>query len=170
MAFFGMWTLDKDVLLTGGGMAMLLTGNKVSALGMFAKGFLGLERRWREANPQVPDTIGARWEAAIRNYDSTHQHPTNRLLHKIGIPMIVAGTAGLLVHRRFRPTWALSAWSFSVGWALNFAGHGLFEKNAPAFAADPLSFVAGPMWDLQQVFGGRAPAKTPSPSRAEVLN
>ena len=34
-------------------------------------------------------------------------------------------------------------------------GHAAFEKNAPAFKDDPLSFLAGPVWDLQQFIGKR---------------
>jgi uncharacterized membrane protein YGL010W len=33
---------------------------------------------------------------------------------------------------------------------MNLVGHAVFEKNRPAFADDPLSFLAGPAWDLRQ--------------------
>ena len=36
---------------------------------------------------------------------------------------------------------------------MNIVGHAVFEKNRPAFADDPLSFLAGPVWDLGQVKG-----------------
>jgi hypothetical protein len=34
---------------------------------------------------------------------------------------------------------------------LNFIGHGIFEKNAPAFADDPLSFAAAIAWDVDRM-------------------
>jgi uncharacterized membrane protein YGL010W len=49
--------------------------------------------------------------------------------------------------------WLASWAAFNVGWTLNFIGHGVYEKNSPAFADDPLSFVAGPLWDLKQLRG-----------------
>ena len=51
----------------------------------------------------------------------------------------------------FRPLWFISAGAFASGWVLNIIGHGMYEKNAPAFADDPLSFIAGPVWDFTQL-------------------
>jgi uncharacterized membrane protein YGL010W len=45
--------------------------------------------------------------------------------------------------------------AFGVGWALNLVGHAAYEKRAPAFSEDGLSFLAGPVWDLQQFLAGR---------------
>ena len=45
--------------------------------------------------------------------------------------------------------------AFPAGWALNLVGHAAFEKRAPAFSDDGLSFVAGPVWDLQQLLQSR---------------
>jgi hypothetical protein len=146
--------MDKHVLYAGGGMAMLLTGSKLSAVTMFGKGVLGLEERWRAKHPEVGPGLEARWNAAIRFYDQTHQNPLNRRLHRIGIPMIVGGAAALLLSRPLRPTFHLGAMAFTAGWVLNFVGHAI-ERSAPAFAEDPLSFLAGPVWDWQQVRGAR---------------
>jgi uncharacterized membrane protein YGL010W len=44
-----------------------------------------------------------------------------------------------------------SAAAFAGGWALNILGHMVYEKKKPAFAEDPLSFVAGPVWDAKQL-------------------
>jgi uncharacterized membrane protein YGL010W len=47
---------------------------------------------------------------------------------------------------------------------LNIVGHACFERRAPAFSDDPLSFVAGPVWDLQQLsarFRGAEPDAAP---------
>lgn len=144
--------INRDVWMTAGGMAALLAGRKMTALSLFAKGSLGLERQWRARNPEVAPGLAARWKAATEYYEKTHQHPTNRLLHRVGIPMIVGGAAALLISKPFRPLWAAGAVSFGVGWALNLVGHAVFEKSAPAFFEDPLSFLAGPVWDWQQFF------------------
>jgi hypothetical protein len=142
-----------SLALTAGGMAALLTGNKLGALAMFGMGAAGLEKHWRVENADVPKGFSARWDRAISFYNQTHQEPTNRNLHQVGIPMILGGAIGLVVFPAFRPMWLASAASFTTGWALNFIGHGLYEKNKPAFADDPLSFIAGPIWDLDQLRG-----------------
>jgi hypothetical protein len=142
----------RDVLYTAGGMGALLLGRKLLSVGMFTKGALGLEQAWREAHPDFDGDLAARWEEAISFYEQTHADPINRKLHVIGIPMILGGTVGLLVFKPFRPPWFMAATSFTAGWALNIVGHAAFEKNAPAFSNDPLSFIAGPVWDFK--YGG----------------
>ena len=141
----------RDVATMATGMLGLLSGQKVLSLGLFGRGAMALEKEWRERHPEV-EGFDERWRRAIEFYDATHKDPVNRKLHIIGIPMIVGGTAGLLLFSPFRPMWLGAAGLFVAGWALNFVGHGLFEKNAPAFADDPLSFIAGPVWDFQQLF------------------
>jgi len=140
---------QRSVAYAVGGMASLLVGQKVGGLMMFAKGWKGIEEEWRKANPDFDGDFSARWDRAISFYEDTHSEPTNRKLHMIGIPMIVGGAAGLLLFRPFRPFWFASASSFATGWGLNIIGHAFFEGNAPAFADDPLSFIAGPVWDLK---------------------
>lgn len=144
------------------GMATLLSGQKLPALGMFARGVALLEAQWRADHPEVAPGLRSRIEAALAFYESTHQHPKNRTLHLIGIPMIVGGAVGLIASPSFTPPWWGSAGLFVVGWQLNIAGHMFFEKNRPAFAEDPLSFVVGPIWDAKQLIaklrGGRAAA------------
>lgn len=146
---------DKQhVAMTAGGMAMLLTGARLPALTLFAKGAIGLEVQWRQRHPRFEGGLAARWKHAARFYEGTHVDPTNRALHIVGIPLIVGGAAGLLVFRPLGPTaplWFGSAGSFVGGWALNLVGHRFYEGNAPAFQDDPLSFVAGPIWDCQQI-------------------
>lgn len=141
------------------GMGALFAGRKVAALGMFAKGLMALEEHWRQKHPDFDGGFAERWDEATKFYDATHQNKVNRWLHITGIPLIVAGAAGLLTLKPYRPAWSVAAGSFAVGWGLNIAGHLIFEKNAPAFKDDPLSFVAGPMWDIQQLFQKKKPAK-----------
>jgi hypothetical protein len=133
------------------GMVSLVTGNKLTALGLFTAGLRDLEAEWRAAHPDFQGGAQERWRAAIEFYEKTHAEPTNRALHVVGIPIIVGGTTGLIVFPRYSPPWFLSAGAFVGGWALNFVGHGIFERNRPAFADDPLSFVAGPVWDLMHL-------------------
>jgi hypothetical protein len=148
---------NRDLACAGLGMGVLLVGQKTLGLVLFAKGFAGLEESYREVNA-FDGTGEERWKRALAFYEATHQDPVNRALHAVGIPMILGGAAGLLAFRPFRPLWLASASSFTAGWVLNFIGHGLFEKKAPAFADDPLSFVAGPAWDIahvQRLFQGK---------------
>jgi hypothetical protein len=165
----------RDVALMGGGMAALLAGQKVVGLALFGKGALGIEELWRERHPEFSGTFEERWQKALEFYEETHADDTNRLLHVIGIPMIVGGAAGLLLFTPFGPRWIAAAGSFTAGWVLNFIGHGVYEKKAPAFTDDPLSFLAGPIWDLQQLRSGRrrkrrddAPIATASAARYET--
>ncbi|HEY4219976.1 MAG TPA: DUF962 domain-containing protein [Myxococcota bacterium] len=145
----------RGVLEAGAGMIGLLTGRKVASLALFAKGFADLEKEWRKAHPEFHGNLADRWQKSVEFYEETHQNGVNRKLHIIGIPMIVGGAAGLLLFNPFRPLWFVSASSFSAGWILNFIGHGMFEKKAPAFSDDPLSFIAGPVWDFSQLFGAK---------------
>ena len=146
---------SRYVAYAAGGMAALLAGRKVIALGFFGKGVTGLEEEWRKAHPEFSGGLDDRWQSAVSFYEATHGNDMNRKLHVLGIPMIVGGAAGLLLFSPYRPLWFLSASSFSIGWVLNFVGHGIFEKKAPAFADDPLAFLAGPVWDLKQFLAKR---------------
>lgn len=141
----------RDLALTAGGMLALLAGRKMTAVSLVARGLTGLETTWRATHPEFNGTFAERWAWSESFYESTHQHPTNRLLHVIGIPIIIGGTVGLLAAKPYRPVWAVSAGAFAFGWGLNFIGHGVYEKAAPAFADDPLGFIAGPAWDLKQL-------------------
>jgi hypothetical protein len=155
---------NRDVALTGLGMGALLAGQRALGLSLFAKGMVGLEEHWREVNA-FTGTGRERWDQAIAFYEATHQHPVNRALHVVGIPLVLGGAVGLLASRPLRPVWLAGAASFTLGWGLNFIGHGVFEKKAPAFADDPLSFIAGPVWDAQHLgrllgLGSPAPGRT----------
>lgn len=159
----------RDVAMAAGGMAMLLTGARLPALMLFARGAVGLETRWRLRNPGFHGGLAARWARATAFYEGTHQDPTNRVLHIVGIPMILGGAVGLLAFRPVGPTaplWFGSAGTFVGGWALNLVGHQVFEGNAPAFQDDPLSFVAGPVWDAQQVWRRLGATGAPEPIQA----
>lgn len=140
----------RDEALCAGAMAALLTGGKVTSLALLGKGLWGMEKSWRARHPEFHGGWAERWQLATDLYEATHQDSTNRALHMAGIPLIAGGAAGLLLSPRFSPPWFVAAGAFTGGWALNLVGHAKYEKKAPAFREDPLSFVAGPVWDLKQ--------------------
>ena len=88
----------------------------------------------------------------IRQYAESHQHPVNRWLHTIGIPMIVLSlvTAGasLVWPALWRPALGL----FVVGWLVQFAGHAV-EGKPPEFLKDWRFLLVGLRWWLAKVAG-----------------
>ena len=163
---------NRDLALLAGGAASLMAGGKLSALALFASGMKGLEDEWRKNHPEFRGSLKERFEISIAHYDETHQHPTNRVLHTIGIPMILGGFVGLLAAPRYSAPWWVSNGSWTAGWALNFIGHGLYEKGEPAFASDPLGPIAGPVWDFvrlrDKIFGEPANDATVDEARDEA--
>jgi len=137
------------------------------------------------------------------DYGSYHRHPTNKLCHYLGIPMIVFTSVGLLwrlspavslavallavgydlrLSVRFTVPFALflvlSAalapglpatflWAgFLLGWVLQFVGHFLYEKKAPAFFENLRQLLVGPLWIIGTLVGRReAPAAAPGSAR-----
>jgi uncharacterized membrane protein YGL010W len=75
----------------------------------------------------------------LEEYRIKHQHPLNRLMHAIGIPMIVVSLP-LFV---FSWQWALGL--FIAGWVFQFLGHAI-EGNQPAFFRNPVYLLVGPLW------------------------
>lgn len=152
-------TATLGVALSVTGMAALCAGFKKTALSLFGAGVRLLEKDWRARHPEFHGDVAARWQESLSFYRATHQNETNRTLHLIGIPLIVGGAAGLFASRPFSPVtgplWIGSLGAFATGWALNLVGHAAFEKRAPAFSDDGLSFIAGPVWDIQVMLSGR---------------
>ncbi|MBX3273603.1 MAG: DUF962 domain-containing protein [Sandaracinaceae bacterium] len=152
---------NRDLALLAGGAVTLMAGGKLTPIAMFLAGMKGLEDEWRKAHPDFHGSLAERFQLAIEHYDATHQHPTNRLLHTVGIPMVLGGFVGMLAAPRYSPPWWIANGSWTAGWALNFVGHGLYEKGEPAFATDPLGPIAGPVWDFvrlrDKLFGAAAP-------------
>ena len=150
------------------GMGAIMTGQKSTGLGLFARGFYGLEKAWRQDHPEFEGGLGERWNEALVFYESTHEDETNRMLHMVGIPMIVGGAVGLLAFKPHQRSWKIAAGLFGAGWGLNIIGHAIYEGKAPAFADDPLSFVAGPVWDVMQMRGEKKSAPDAAPAPAQV--
>lgn len=84
-------------------------------------------------------------EGWVESYQQSHQHPVNRALHAIGIPMIVLSLCGMFWN------WRVGLAFFALGWILQFLGHAI-EGKAPAFFKAPLYLVVGPIWWLKKVF------------------
>jgi len=150
------------VALSALGMGALCAGFKLSALSLFSAGIKLLEKDWRARHPEFIGNASERWQASLSFYRDTHQNGTNRTLHLIGIPLIVGGAVGLFASKPLSPVtgalWLGSFGAFATGWALNLVGHAAFEKRAPAFSDDGLSFIAGPVWDLQELLKSRRAA------------
>lgn len=87
----------------------------------------------------------------LARYREDHQHPVNKALHTVGIPMIVASLAVL----PFNPL--LAAAMFVLGWIFQFIGHA-FEGKKPSFLSDPTFLLIGPLWFWKKLTGrgGRA--------------
>jgi uncharacterized membrane protein YGL010W len=76
----------------------------------------------------------------LATYQAEHTHPLCKLTHYVGIPMIVTSLPVALVS----PLTGLGM--FTGGWVLQFVGHYVFEKNQPAFFANPLYLLVGALW------------------------
>jgi len=88
-------------------------------------------------------------KAMMAKYREDHQHPVNRTLHTIGIPMIVVSVPLLLA----APPVGITL--FVVGWILQFVGHA-FEGKMPSFFSDPKYLLIGPMWFYKKITGKTA--------------
>ncbi len=81
----------------------------------------------------------------LEKYRTSHQHPTNRLCHTFGIPMIVVAIPVMMI------SWRWSLGLFVVGWILQFVGH-WFEGKLPAFFSDVRFLFVGPLWWLKKLW------------------
>jgi uncharacterized membrane protein YGL010W len=86
----------------------------------------------------------------MAQYASEHTKLGTKVTHMVGIPMIVAAFPVGVVSP------PLGGGLFVGGWALQFIGHSVFEKNKPAFFTDPYYLLVGPVWaaaEWLQLFG-----------------
>jgi uncharacterized membrane protein YGL010W len=88
----------------------------------------------------------------VRQYAGSHQHPLNRLLHTLGIPMIVVSLALAVATLR----WPALGWPalalFLAGWVLQFIGHAV-EGKPPEFFKDWRFLFVGVRWWIAKVRG-----------------
>jgi uncharacterized membrane protein YGL010W len=84
--------------------------------------------------------------SALEKYEQTHQHPINRVLHAVGIPLIVVcALAAVSPWRPFGLSRELSFIGFGAGWVLLFVGH-FIEGNRPLVLSNSSAVVTAPMW------------------------
>jgi uncharacterized membrane protein YGL010W len=76
----------------------------------------------------------------LSQYEKEHTKLGTKLTHLVGIPMVVASIPTIFVNP------PVAGGLFASGWALQIIGHRVFEKNKPAFLADPYYLLVGPVW------------------------
>jgi uncharacterized membrane protein YGL010W len=87
-------------------------------------------------------------------YARDHAQLGTKLTHMVGIPLIVASLPVMPLNP------PLGGAMFVGGWALQFIGHYVFEKNDPKFFGDPANLVIGVVWagmEWAEVFGVHIP-------------
>ena len=84
-------------------------------------------------------------ERYMAQYDHEHHNPWNKLLHGIGIPIIIAGIVAACC-----TWWKTGLGLFVGGWILLLAGHRI-EGNKPAFFQGVIYFLVGPIWVLKEL-------------------
>lgn len=87
----------------------------------------------------------ASFERYMAQYDHEHTNGWNKLLHGIGIPIILAGIVLMILLR-----WKIGLALFVGGWILLFAGHRI-EGNKPAFFQGIIYFLVGPIWVAKEL-------------------
>jgi uncharacterized membrane protein YGL010W len=94
----------------------------------------------------------------MSQYDHEHTNPWNKLMHGIGIPIILAGILlAVFTH------WRLGLALFVAGWILLFTGHRI-EGNKPAFFQGLIYFLVGPIWIAKELKDAVLGASHKSPS------
>jgi uncharacterized membrane protein YGL010W len=92
-------------------------------------------------------------EKYMAQYDHEHTNGWNKVLHGVGIPIIVVGL--LLAVFTY---WKIGLALFVGGWILLLAGHRI-EGNKPAFFQGVIYFLIGPIWvakELKDFINGKA--------------
>jgi uncharacterized membrane protein YGL010W len=95
---------------------------------------------------------GKTWDEWISEYSKSHEHPINRLTHKIGIPMIVLSLPLFLLAIFIKGFWIVPVALFVVGWIFQFIGHA-FEGKPPEFFKDWRFLFVGFRWWLKKMKG-----------------
>ena len=95
---------------------------------------------------------GRTWDEWIDEYSAGHQHPMNKLMHKIGIPMIALSILLVPLSLFVAGMWRISLVLFVFGWILQFVGH-YFEGKPPEFFKDYRFLFVGLRWWFKKVFG-----------------
>jgi uncharacterized membrane protein YGL010W len=99
-------------------------------------------------------------ERYMAQYDHEHTNPWNKILHGIGIPIIIVGIVLACC-----AWWRTGLVLFVGGWVLLFAGHRI-EGNKPAFFQGVIYFLVGPIWvakELKDALFGASRRSTTAP-------
>lgn len=80
----------------------------------------------------------------VTGYAEDHQHPVNRVLHLIGIPLISVGVLAYPLPGRVRVA------LFVAGWSAQLIGHRI-EGRKPSFSRDPRFMAAGAFWFVREI-------------------
>jgi uncharacterized membrane protein YGL010W len=84
-------------------------------------------------------------EKYMAQYDHEHTNVWNKVLHGVGIPIILAGI--ILAIFTF---WRVGLALFVGGWILLLTGHRI-EGNKPAFFQGVIYFLVGPIWVAKEI-------------------
>jgi uncharacterized membrane protein YGL010W len=76
----------------------------------------------------------------VAQYRREHTQFGTKVTHMIGIPMVVVSIPTALLSPPAAAGLALG------GWALQAAGHAMFERSRPPFETDPYYLLAAPVW------------------------
>src|SRR5262245_51139492 len=94
------------------------------------------------------------WDDWIVEYGKSHQHPTNRVCHTVGIPLIALSLIVFALTIAVPQAWKIALALFVAGWILQFVGHA-FERKPPEFFKDWRFLLVGLRWWFKKV-GGKA--------------
>jgi uncharacterized membrane protein YGL010W len=92
------------------------------------------------------------WHEWLARYSESHQNPTNRLCHTIGIPLVATAVALTPVLVFVPQWWSVAAGLFVVGWIFQFVGHA-YEGKPPEFIKDWRFLFVGLRWWFAKVRG-----------------
>ncbi len=95
---------------------------------------------------------GRSWDDWIEEYADGHQHPMNRLMHSIGIPMIAVSLLLVIPSLFVGGLWMIALGLFVIGWILQFVGH-YFEGKPPEFFKDYRFLFVGLRWWFKKIVG-----------------
>jgi uncharacterized membrane protein YGL010W len=91
-------------------------------------------------------------EQWVEEYAEGHQHPVNKLTHKIGIPMIAVSILLAPVALFVTGFWKIPLALFIIGWIFQFVGHA-FERKPPEFFKDWRFLLVGLRWWFKKIRG-----------------
>jgi uncharacterized membrane protein YGL010W len=86
----------------------------------------------------------------------------------LDIPLALALLAVLSVldvAARASGSWRIGAAAFVAGWVFQAVGHGVYEKNSPAFFRNLVHLLVGPAFLVNEALRIRAPGRGPADPR-----